>query len=113
MVPVCGELAATLGNVVAQRAAMIVPPAARGRGKYTQGGLRICDNAKLRRIVASDLRGVDVNVHQACRWNAECESRIPRARVRLCQSRSDGDDQIGLAAHVIRYRKSPETRLPE
>ena len=64
---------------------------------------------ELGRVVAADLGGVGVDVNQPRRRNREREARIPRARVRLGEPRADGENQIGVAARVVRDRQCPRS----
>jgi hypothetical protein len=113
MVVVRRELPASTGDVVTQRSAGVGVHVARRFYQHAKRGLRVRHHAKFGRIVAPDLGGIGIDMDQARGRNRKRESRIPRARVRLRQPRAHGQNQIGVAARVVRHRQAPESCLAQ
>jgi hypothetical protein len=85
---------------------------ASGTHKSGECQLRVRDDAKLRLIVASDLRRIHVDVDQARGRHPERGPVIPGARVRLGETSTDRDDEIRCHAGLVGDGRAPESGLP-
>ena len=70
--------------------------------------LEIGDRADRDRIVAADLRGVDVDVDQLRRREVERVFVLPRAAIGFGEPRAEPEDPVGALALVVDELRAPE-----
>ena len=72
--------------------------------------LQVGDDAEFDRIVATDLRWVDIDVDQLRRRHVERVDAFPGAAVGFAEARAERQDVVGAAATVVDVLRAPESR---
>ena len=81
---------------------------ARGPVERRQRLLQVGDGADLHRIVAADLRGIDVYVDETSRREVERVLGLPGAAVGFGEARAEAENPVGRAALLVDEAGSPE-----
>ena len=70
--------------------------------ELAQERARIGQDAEVGRVVAADLRMIDIDMHQLRRREIPRVARHPRGCRTIVEARADGDDEIGVPAGLVR-----------